>query len=77
LARWGYTIFIWAIGADITALVGGIALIALSADPVIIGLGVFLIVADVIHTLVVTIMLLVGKTRDGSGRLVGYPGQFK
>ena len=61
---------------DILALFGGLALIIFYTDPALVGLGVLLIVADVIHTLAVTVMLLIGKTRDGSGRLVGYPGQF-
>ncbi len=30
---------------------------------------------DALHTLIVTIMLLTGTFRDGSGRLVLYPGQ--
>jgi len=30
---------------------------------------------DALHTLIVTIMLLTGTFRDGSGRLVPYPGQ--
>ena len=30
---------------------------------------------DAIHTFIVTIMLLTGTFRDGSGRLVLYPGQ--
>ena len=31
--------------------------------------------ADALHTLIVTIMLLTGSFRDGSGRLITYPGQ--
>ncbi len=30
---------------------------------------------DALHTLIVTIMLLVGAFRDGKGRLICYPGQ--
>jgi len=30
---------------------------------------------DLLHTLIVTIMLLTGTFRDGKGRLVCYPGQ--
>jgi len=30
---------------------------------------------DALHTFIVTIMLLTGTFRDGSGRLVPYPGQ--
>lgn len=32
-------------------------------------------VLDAIHTVIVTFMLLTGTFRDGSGRLVCYPGQ--
>jgi len=38
-------------------------------------LGVLFVVADFGHALVVTILLLTGKFRDGEGRLVCYPGQ--
>ncbi|MDO6638933.1 MULTISPECIES: NINE protein [Shewanella] len=38
-------------------------------------LGLGLIVIDVIHTIVVTFMLLVGSYRDGKGKLITYPGQ--
>ena len=62
---------------DVSALFGGIALIFFSQDPFLIAFGIFLIVADVIHSMVVTVLLLIGKTRDGQGRIVAYPGQFK
>jgi len=39
--------------------------------------GVGFLVVDVIHTIVVTFMLLVGAYRDGNGNIVAYPGQFK
>lgn len=32
---------------------------------------------DAIHTIFVTIKLLIGAERDGQGKLVAYPGQFK
>ena len=38
--------------------------------------GVFSIV-DAIHTVIVTYRLLVGEERDGQGRVIAYPGQFK
>lgn len=38
-------------------------------------LAVGVAVLDGIHTLVVTFMLLTGTFRDGSGKLVCYPGQ--
>ena len=36
-------------------------------------IGFFLL--DLIHTVVVTSLLLVGKFKDGEGKLVTYPGQ--
>jgi TM2 domain-containing membrane protein YozV len=38
-------------------------------------LWIVFFLADVIHTYAVTYLLLVGKFRDGEGRLVTYPGQ--
>jgi TM2 domain-containing membrane protein YozV len=38
-----------------------------------IGLGLFIV--DVIHTVVVTYILLVGNYKDGQGKLITYPGQ--
>ena len=32
---------------------------------------------DVVHTLLVTVQLLIGAYRDGEGGVVAYPGQFK
>lgn len=37
--------------------------------------GLVLFVIDVIHTVVVTFMLLVGNYKDGQGKLITYPGQ--
>ncbi len=39
------------------------------------GWAMLVLLVDVIHTFVVTIMLLVGAVKDGSGKLVCYPGQ--
>lgn len=39
------------------------------------GLAFLVFAIDSIHTLIVTIMLLTGSIKDGSGRLVCYPGQ--
>ncbi|MFV0322492.1 MAG: NINE protein [Alphaproteobacteria bacterium] len=38
--------------------------------------GLFFLV-DAIHTIFVTIKLLIGAERDGQGKIVAYPGQFK
>jgi TM2 domain-containing membrane protein YozV len=38
-------------------------------------LGVLLLVLDLGHAFAVTILLLTGNFRDGSGRRVAYPGQ--
>lgn len=39
------------------------------------GLAVLTGVADAVHTLVITIMLLTGSFKDGKGRIICYPGQ--
>ena len=61
---------------DLGALIIGLALI-ISTDGTLALIGVGLIVADVIHTLVMTILLLIGSAKDGRGRIVAYPGQHK
>ena len=38
-------------------------------------LGVLFLIADLVHALTVTIMLLTGNYRDGDGHVVCYPGQ--
>jgi TM2 domain-containing membrane protein YozV len=38
-------------------------------------LGVLFLIADFVHALVVTMMLLTGNFRDGDGHVVCYPGQ--
>ena len=37
--------------------------------------AVIVIALDALHTLIVTFMLLTGTFRDGTGRLICYPGQ--
>ncbi len=61
---------------DLGLFIVGFGLIIAGGDPGMMLLGGFLIALDVIHTLVVTILLLVGKVKDAEGRLVAYPGQF-
>jgi TM2 domain-containing membrane protein YozV len=38
-------------------------------------LGAAFLIADIVHALAVTIMLLTGNFRDGGGHVVCYPGQ--
>lgn len=38
--------------------------------------GFLVLAIDVIHTFIVTIMLLVGVYKDGEGNVVTYPGQM-
>ena len=38
-------------------------------------LGIIILCIDVVHTFVVTILLLVGAYKDGNGGIVTYPGQ--
>lgn len=40
------------------------------------GLAALLFLADGIHSIAVIVMLIIGKQRDGKGRVVAYPGQF-
>jgi len=37
--------------------------------------GALILGVDVIHTFIVTILLLVGAYKDGNGKIVAYPGQ--
>jgi hypothetical protein len=38
-------------------------------------LGFLLLGVDIIHTFIVTILLLIGAYKDGEGHVVTYPGQ--
>lgn len=38
-------------------------------------IGIILLAIDAIHTLIVTIQLLIGAYRDGDGKIIAYPGQ--
>lgn len=40
------------------------------------GLAVVVFLIDALHSLIVISKLIIGKQRDGRGRLVAYPGQF-
>lgn len=46
-----------------------------SDDEMLVLFGMLLLLADIIHSVVVMIYLFIGKTVDGQGRLVMYPGQ--
>ncbi|MCC4833692.1 TM2 domain-containing protein [Shewanella sp. 1_MG-2023] len=59
---------------DLTLAIVGIILIQFG-DVTLTLIGAGLILIDVIHTVVVTFMLLVGSYRDGKGKLITYPGQ--
>lgn len=65
LRRWGEAALDW--GLTITALV------LLESHPLA---AVLVFLLDIAHTAVTTSLLIVGKWRDGEGRLVAYPGQF-
>jgi len=47
----------------------------LSNNPAAVSLGMLVIIIDVIHTIWVTYRLVVGRSRDGQGRLIAFPGQ--
>lgn len=51
--------------------IGGFILIGTGFDLI----GIFILGIDVIHTFIVTILLLVGAYKDGKGNVVTYPRQ--
>ena len=65
LGRWFHGI------ADFSMTIGGFILIGTGFDLI----GILILGIDVIHTFIVTILLLVGAYRDGEGNVVTYPGQ--
>ena len=59
---------------DLSMTISGYYLAFLREDTILIG---FLILGvDIIHTFVVTILLLVGNYKDGDGGYITYPGQI-
>ncbi|MEK9843988.1 TM2 domain-containing protein [Thalassospira sp.] len=48
----------------------------LNDDPIWVFLGVPILLIDFGHTMWVMYHLFVGKTKDGDGKIVAYPGQF-
>ena len=57
------------------ALTIGFLVCYVSGDPGLVIIGTILLILDIAHTLITTIMLLTGSFRDGRGRLICYPGQ--
>jgi len=51
--------------------IGAIVLMGVGLD----FLGLLLLGVDIIHTFIVTILLLIGAYKDGGGNVVTYPGQ--
>lgn len=68
LRRWGEAAL--DIGLTLTALF----FLTIGNEPLI---GAAVLGLDMLHTIVVTTLLLIGKFRDGSGKIVAYPGQFE
>lgn len=62
----------WGMGLLDFGLFTGTVVLYFSEHFLIAG-GLFII--DLIHTVIVTYLLLVGQYRDGQGRLITYPGQ--
>lgn len=59
---------------DLSLSLVGFFLIYSSSGTLIL-LGVLLLAIDVLHTIIVTFMLLVGSYKDGQGKIITYPGQ--
>ena len=60
---------------DLGLLIVGLVLIS-SADGSLATIGGLLLFIDFLHTIFVMYYLFTGKTKDGAGRLVVYPGQL-
>lgn len=67
LRRWDEAVL--DVGLTVTAMY----FLFIANEPLI---GCAVMALDILHTIVVTSMLVVGKFRDGSGKVVAYPGQF-
>tara|TARA_B100001059_G_C17393238_1_gene360130 strand:+ start:168 stop:467 length:300 start_codon:yes stop_codon:yes gene_type:complete len=65
LGRWFHGI------ADFSMTIAGFIFIGTGFDLI----GILILGIDVIHTFIVTILLLVGAYKDGEGNVVTYPGQ--
>ncbi|MFL2912920.1 MAG: hypothetical protein ACJZ5X_05625 [Opitutales bacterium] len=68
LGRWFHGLI------DLSMTISGYYLAFLREDTILIG---FLILGvDIIHTFIVTILLLIGNYKDGDGDYITYPGQI-
>ena len=65
LGRWLHGI------ADLSMTVGALTLIGIGSKVV----GFTVLGIDIIHTLIVSILLLTGSYKDGNGDVITYPGQ--
>ena len=63
--RWGMGIF------DFLLSIIGFGLLFMGYTVV----GMTFLGIDIIHTIIVTYLLLVGQYKDGSGKIIAYPGQ--
>jgi hypothetical protein len=61
---------------DVSLTVGFLYFAVFSEDESLIFIGLFFLLADVIHTLMTTYWLFTGTFKDGTGKLIAYPGQF-
>ena len=71
---WEFIIFTWADGcmeSQISMTVGALTLIGIGSKVV----GFTVLGIDIIHTLIVSILLLTGSYKDGNGDVITYPGQ--
>lgn len=56
---------------DFSMTIGAFVLIGIGLDL----FGFSLLIIDIVHTIIVTIFLLIGAYKDGGGNIVTYPGQ--
>ena len=62
---------------DLSMTIGAFTLIMIVSveSPNAVIAGVLLLAVDIIHTIIITILLLTGSYKDGSGKIVAYPNQ--
>ena len=70
----------WVLGfCDFGLCVASLVFIVLGeveANDTYLAFALVLLALDILHTLFVTIRLLIGSEHDGQGRVIAYPGQF-